>query len=62
MSDDRRRPPDVTASRPGAGRGGGSENRRDERSSRAVGELSAFDIVEVVNDSLLLSFPAAIYQ
>lgn len=44
VSEDRSIPAELTASRGAAGNGGGSENSRDDRSSRAVGELSAFDM------------------
>lgn len=45
VSDDRKMPLDVTPSRLAAGRGGGNENSRDDRSSRAVGELRALDMI-----------------
>lgn len=47
MSEERRMPLEVRASRLGCGRGGGREKRREERSSLPVGELRALDIAQL---------------
>lgn len=46
-SDERRTPMTLTPSIGAGGRGGGSENSRELRSSLPVGELTAFDMAAV---------------